>query len=840
MKSLYALLRSFGAATLLLLAVPIAQAQTGIGTTSPNASAALDITSANRGLLIPRVALGSVNDGATIVSPATALLVYNTSSAMAGPGFYFNAGSSISPSWQRFVSSSASVGLEFWGITGNTGTDPANNFLGTTDFKDLVFKVNSIERFRMRPDATALLTSDLEVSGKSTLAGSVKVTGANSTTTLRNTYVGLPSDKALLTVNGDIITNAATGNGGGLGSLTVAGPTALSSTLGVVGLTTLSSAKITSSLGVSGATTLSSTLAVVGAPTFTILGGQGTRLVVTDNVGNLTTQAIPTPINAILNQNSVDQSANFRINGSSQVGSIIVNSTASVLGNGTVAGTLGVSGASTLNSLWVTNNASVGGTLTVTGTTALNGSSTLNSATVTNALSAGTLTTSGLATLASAKVTGLLGTGSRVVVAAADGSLSATSALPGSGGEFIANLGTSTTPAFNIAGSGQVGTTLAVGGATTLAGLTAGSSTLSSAAVTNALSAGTLGVSGATMLAGLSAGTTTLGGLTAGTTTLNSAKVSSLSGTNTRMVVADNLGNLATQAILPPIDAILNQNSEPPQPANFNISGSGRVMASMAVGTALAVGTTLGVTGASTLGCLTAGATTLNSATVTTALGASTLNVSGAAAFSNTLTVAGAATMNANLAVNGTSALTGNVGIGTTVGSERLTVAGNVVPSMDAAPSAGYDLGAPNMRWSNVYASKVFTSNGIVQTSDARLKTNITGLGYGMSTVMALRPVRYAWKKTPNQTNKIGFLAQEVQQVVPEVVSVGSDANQTLGVSYAELVPVLVKALQEQQAQLDSMRGRAEKAEAAVQSFESRLRALEAGSPVNAMAQGQR
>lgn len=923
MKSLYALLRSFGTATLLLLAVPIAQAQTGIGTTSPNASAALDITSANRGLLIPRVALGSVNDGATILLPETALLVYNTSSAMAGPGFYFNAGPPNSPNWQRFVSSSASVGLEFWGIKGNTGTDPANNFLGTTDLKDLVFKVNSIERFRMRPDATALLTSDLEVSGKSTLAGSVKVTGANSTTTLRNTFVGLPSDKALLTVNGDIITYAASGNGGGLGSLTVAGPTALSSTLGVVGLTTLSSAKITGlvgtgsravvtaadgtlsatailgsngefiansgtsvipafnvvgsgrvgttltvvgfttlagltagsstlssatvtnalsagSLGVSGATTLSSTLAVVGAPTFTILGGLGTRLVVTDNVGNLTTQVIPTPINAILNQNSVDQSANFRINGSSQVGSINVSSNASVLGNGTVLGTFGVSGASTLNSLGVTNNASIGGILTVTGTTALNGSSTLNSATVTNALSAGTLSTSGLATLASAKVTGLLGTGSRVVVAAADGSLSATSALPGSGGEFIANLGTSTTPAFNIAGSGQVGTTLAVGGATTLAGLTAGSSTLSSATVTNALSAGSLVVSGATTLAGLSAGTTTLGGLTAGTTTLSSAKVSSLSGANTRMVVADILGNLATQAILPPIDAILNQNSEPPQPANFNISGSGRVMASMAVGTALTVGTTLGVTGASTLGSLTAGATTLNSATVTTALGANTLAVSGAAAFSNTLTVAGAATMNANLAVNGTSALTGNVGIGTTVGSERLTVAGNVVPSMDAAPSVGYDLGAPNMRWSNVYASKVFTSNGIVQTSDARLKTNITGLGYGMSTVMALRPVRYAWKKTPNQTNKIGFLAQEVQQVVPEVVSVGSDANQTLGVSYAELVPVLVKALQEQQAQLDSMRGRAEKAEAAVQSFESRLRALEAGSPVNATAQGQR
>jgi len=132
--------------------------------------------------------------------------------------------------------------------------------------------------------------------------------------------------------------------------------------------------------------------------------------------------------------------------------------------------------------------------------------------------------------------------------------------------------------------------------------------------------------------------------------------------------------------------------------------------------------------------------------------------------------------------------------------------------------------------------------------SDGRLKTNVSGLNYGLNTVLAMRPVRYAWKKTPTAANKIGFIAQEVQKLVPEVVATGTDKDHTLGIDYAGLVPVLVKALQEQQAQLDAMRGRAEKAEASLSSFEARLKALEAGVPAGAgvpaatgaVAQGQR
>ena len=53
-------------------------AQTGIGTTTPDPSAKLDLSSTNKGFLPPRVTLTSITDITTIANPATALLVYNT------------------------------------------------------------------------------------------------------------------------------------------------------------------------------------------------------------------------------------------------------------------------------------------------------------------------------------------------------------------------------------------------------------------------------------------------------------------------------------------------------------------------------------------------------------------------------------------------------------------------------------------------------------------------------------------------------------------------------------------------------------------------------------------
>jgi hypothetical protein len=104
-------------------------------------------------------------------------------------------------------------------------------------------------------------------------------------------------------------------------------------------------------------------------------------------------------------------------------------------------------------------------------------------------------------------------------------------------------------------------------------------------------------------------------------------------------------------------------------------------------------------------------------------------------------------------------------------------------------------LGGSSNRWTAVYAV-----NGIIQTSDLRLKERVSKLKYGLKEVMAMRPVSYSWKSDVN-SRKVGLIAQEVQQLVPEVV----DNGEYLGMNYGELVPVLINAIQEQQKTIESL-----------------------------------
>ncbi|MEO6719826.1 MAG: tail fiber domain-containing protein [Ferruginibacter sp.] len=115
----------------------------GIGTNTPNASAILDIQSANKGLLVPQVSLTGVADLITVSQPATGLLVYNINAALAGgTGFYYNSGTPVAPNWIK-LQSGAGGGGSGWGLSGNAGTDTATNFLGTLDSIPLRLRVNN-------------------------------------------------------------------------------------------------------------------------------------------------------------------------------------------------------------------------------------------------------------------------------------------------------------------------------------------------------------------------------------------------------------------------------------------------------------------------------------------------------------------------------------------------------------------------------------------------------------------------------------------------------------------------------------------------------------------------
>jgi hypothetical protein len=91
----------------------------------------------------------------------------------------------------------------------------------------------------------------------------------------------------------------------------------------------------------------------------------------------------------------------------------------------------------------------------------------------------------------------------------------------------------------------------------------------------------------------------------------------------------------------------------------------------------------------------------------------------------------------------------------------------------------------------------VFAANGTIQTSDERLKSNIADLNYGLSDLLKLRPVSFTWIAQPQQGTQLGFVAQDVQPIFPEIVNVGDDANHTLGLTYTEFIPVIVKSIQE-------------------------------------------
>ena len=127
-----------------------ADGDVGIGTT-PSASAKLDISATDRGLLIPRVALTAKNAAGPITAPATSLLVYNTATAGVSPnnvipGYYYWNGAA----WVAFTGSNSND----WSITGNSGTTggtivaAGSNFIGTTDNQNIDFRTNNTFRGR--------------------------------------------------------------------------------------------------------------------------------------------------------------------------------------------------------------------------------------------------------------------------------------------------------------------------------------------------------------------------------------------------------------------------------------------------------------------------------------------------------------------------------------------------------------------------------------------------------------------------------------------------------------------------------------------------------------------
>ena len=146
----------------------------------------------------------------------------------------------------------------------------------------------------------------------------------------------------------------------------------------------------------------------------------------------------------------------------------------------------------------------------------------------------------------------------------------------------------------------------------------------------------------------------------------------------------------------------------------------------------------------------------------------------------------------------------GNVGIGTT--------------------GPGYTLTVNGTAW---------VTSGAWSGSDIRWKKDITPLSVASSLdkIMQLNPVSFDWRtdEFPNMhfssSTQIGFIAQDVEKIIPEVVT--TDNNGYKGISYERIAPVLTAALQEQQKQIEELKAENRDIKAENEALKKRIESLE-------------
>ena len=98
-------------------------------------------------------------------------------------------------------------------------------------------------------------------------------------------------------------------------------------------------------------------------------------------------------------------------------------------------------------------------------------------------------------------------------------------------------------------------------------------------------------------------------------------------------------------------------------------------------------------------------------------------------------------------------------------------------------------------------------NSAYINLSDQRYKTDIQPIGNAVQKLMHLRGVQFNWKnnmpgfRNPDNQMHTGFIAQEVEQVLPQAVTTADDRLKTKAIAYNELIPVLVEVIKQQQVQ---------------------------------------
>ena len=133
-----------------------------------------------------------------------------------------------------------------------------------------------------------------------------------------------------------------------------------------------------------------------------------------------------------------------------------------------------------------------------------------------------------------------------------------------------------------------------------------------------------------------------------------------------------------------------------------------------------------------------------------------------------------------------------------------------------------YTLGKSYARWEQLFA-QIATS----VSSDRRLKDQIKDIDYGLEHILKLNPKSYIkysnFNKTGDSNKELGFIAQEVLEVLPEVVDVPENKNGTYGLTYDRLIPVLTQAIKDQQSEIEKLQSEVKASHSEIQDLNKKL-----------------
>lgn len=179
--------------------------------------------------------------------------------------------------------------------------------------------------------------------------------------------------------------------------------------------------------------------------------------------------------------------------------------------------------------------------------------------------------------------------------------------------------------------------------------------------------------------------------------------------------------------------------------------------------------------------------------------------------FSSSTSFSSSASFNSSVYLNGSSIYLGSsstIRSSSGSGGLQITSGGNVETQSDLIV-LGNDIisssGSTVMSMSSddaTFSDDLIVNGDVTVSSDARLKANITSLGSTIAKLLLIDGKSYTMKK--DGKSKIGVLAQDIQKVFPELVTV--DKNDMLAVNYQGLVPVLINALKEQQLEIENLK----------------------------------